>query len=652
MYKRVILLFLFFFSPVVLLDQYTISGSSQEYFIGQTQDFWVQDTFKAYNGQDDDIDGLVDFTEGDYDEAIYKISCRVTNLTTNSVVFVDTNLDISYLVEDLNSFSSKFEDIYSELESSFRHFPDVNNDGHVIVIVTDIRDESYYYSGHGSSILGFFWPVHSVPAGSGISAYSHYSEIVYIDVRAITPDPLFGSEILSHELQHLLQFSSHPDQDLWLDEGLSVFSERLCGFNDQIDMYHQSYFYDPFRSLIYFDQSPAAYGFSSLFVQYLYERFGISALKGIYTNDYTGLIAIVDTLRNDYPALTADRLFINFSLALYLQSGFDPWLDIDVDYRPGSNPQTSISSYPFDFDFSLLSWSFITFDIEPMPSSSVLEISFDSDTSYDSFGCPASLYFSLVEYNDTSSRFTTWLMDPFTCDSGFLITFDPSFSNHLLFLHSLAGVSGSPISTISVPSLNGSFSMTAYDFDESFFSPGFITVNASNYVFASSVRYYSDPYHEFTDTNTPIAKWRLFKYSNSNSYSPTGLTGDLKFSLSGWSLDRAIPLDNGEYFFEYEFFDGSHTISHFSDTFTVGGSQFNHGPNNAFPSIIAFSLVLASLVLAVYLLKTRRKKSHTTNLPPISNSRLSRDYSKPKTSSDPHEFSVREPTKFRRRRKY
>ncbi|MHA1215262.1 MAG: hypothetical protein ACTSPG_08180 [Candidatus Hodarchaeales archaeon] len=84
--------------PIALSCQYTTKGSSQGYYIDQTLDFWVQDTFKAYNNYDDDGDGLVDFTDGDYDEAIYKISCKVTNLTTNGVFFVDTSLDISYFL--------------------------------------------------------------------------------------------------------------------------------------------------------------------------------------------------------------------------------------------------------------------------------------------------------------------------------------------------------------------------------------------------------------------------------------------------------------------------------------------------------------------------------------------------------------------------
>ncbi|MHA1214655.1 MAG: hypothetical protein ACTSPG_05125, partial [Candidatus Hodarchaeales archaeon] len=501
----------------------------------------------------------------------------------------------------------------------------------------------------GSSILGFFWPVHSVPVGSGISAYSHYSEIVYIDIKAISPDPLLGSEILSHELQHLLQFSSHHDQDLWLDEGLSVFSERLCGFDSQISTYQQSYFYNPFRSLIYFDQSPAAYGFSSLFVQYLYERFGISSLKGIYSDDSIGLNAVIGSLLDNYPDLTASQLFINFSLALYLQFDTNPWFNIDVDYKPISSPK--VSSYPYTFDWIISSWSFITFDISSIPSSFVVRVSFDSTTPYDSFGYSANLYLSLVEYNDTCIKLDSWLMDPYTCNGRFLMTFDPSFNNRLLFVHSLAGVLGGPLPASYIPSVNGSFVLSSYDSNKPFFFPGFIIVNASNFAYASSVRYYSDPYHEFTGTNTPVAKWRLFKYSASGSYEATGLTGDLVFSSSGWSLDHLLALDRGEYFFEFEFFDGSQTISHFSDDFTVGNPLSNTNPANTIPTVIFLFLILASVGVSLYLLRFKRRM-----LPPISPTRPenlhSHNHSRPKFDKA-HDFSVRSPaTRIRRRRKY
>jgi len=232
------------------------------------------------------------------------------------------------------------------------------------------------------------------------------------------------------------------------------------------------------------------------------------------------------------------------------------------------------------------------------------------------------------------------------------MTFDSSYTVRLLFIHSLAGLFGSPLPAEFIPSLNGSIDFYSYSPTDEFFSPGYISITSAG-VYASSVRYYSDPYYEFTDTNTPIAKWRLFKYSSTDSYDPTGLTGDLLFSSSGWSLDRALPLDTGEYFFEYEFFDGSHTISHFSDTFSVGVSQFSHSPDNAIPTVLVFFLVLASLGLSVYLLKSRHSNSHTTNSSSVSSIRLStRDYPSPKTSNDPHNFSVRTPAKFRRRRKY
>jgi len=440
-----IFFFVSFFSPYKSLP-------SSDYSIGDVKEFWVQDTWKAYNNIDDDNDGLVDFTEGDYDEAIYKISSKTVNITQHGVFFVDKQLDIPHYTSKIAVLASYFESIYSKLESSLRVFPDINNDARVIIIITDIRDESYYYSGHGSSILGFFWPVHSTPVSpSGIRAYSHYSEIVYLDIQSVSPDPLLGSEVLAHELQHLLQFSTHPDQDLWLDEGLSVFSERLCGFDSQINDYQQAYFFDPFRSLIYFDQSAAAYGFSSLFVQYLYERFGLDSLRGIYNADGIGLNAVFETLQGKY---SLAQLFINFSLALFLQSEVNPWFDIDTKYGPSS--PVSISSYPYFLDWLTPSWSFYTLSFTDLPSSSIIKVVFDSSTPYDSLGYNASIHLTLVEFNDTSIKLQSWSMDSFTCDNVFLMTFDSSYTVRLLFIHSLAGLFGSPIAQLT----NSSFLVT------------------------------------------------------------------------------------------------------------------------------------------------------------------------------------------------
>ncbi|MHA1215263.1 MAG: hypothetical protein ACTSPG_08185 [Candidatus Hodarchaeales archaeon] len=363
------------------------------------------------------------------------------------------------------------------------------------------------------------------------------------------------------------------------------------------------------------------------------------------------MYAIIDTLKHDYPYITSSELFINFTLALHLLSDLSPWYDLDIPFNPLSIPEV-ISSYPYSFDWIIPSWSFITFDIRSIPGSSVVRVSFDSTTPYDSFGYSANFYLSLVEYNDTCIKLDSWLMDPYTCDGGFLMTLDPSFNNRLLFIHSLAGVLGGPLPASYIPSVNGSFVLSTYDSNKAFFFPGFITVNTSKYVFASSVRHYSDPYHEFTDINTPIAKWRLFEYSDSDSYSPTGLTGDLVFSLSGWSLDRVLPLDTGEYFFEFEFFDGSSTYTFHSKTFIVGTSP--DSKSGFLPHfLLSLNLVLTLLVI-LFTLRFIKKRS-TSITPHLSHKRtynnITSDDDHIKTTS-PDAFSVRQPPKFRRRRNY
>jgi hypothetical protein len=117
-----------------------------------------------------------------------------------------------------------------------------NYDGKITIMLLDIKD-NYNPKTNDSYIAGYFW------AGNLLDIqYSNKCDMIYVDTRPGGPGSMESNETLSHELQHLMNFSGavmrEKATDLWIDEGLSVTAEwvyyekhslqRLRCFNEDV----------------------------------------------------------------------------------------------------------------------------------------------------------------------------------------------------------------------------------------------------------------------------------------------------------------------------------------------------------------------------------------------------------------------------------
>ena len=63
-----------------------------------------------------------------------------------------------------------------------------------------------------------------------IQYYSEYKEIIHLDKAALTRGIAYDT--IAHENQHLIHFNNDDSETTWLDEGIAVFAEYLCGYED------------------------------------------------------------------------------------------------------------------------------------------------------------------------------------------------------------------------------------------------------------------------------------------------------------------------------------------------------------------------------------------------------------------------------------
>lgn len=190
----------------------------------------------------------------------------------------------------------------------------------VIMLVDNIVDENYEDPTYPFFVAGFFWQTLEN----------------YIDRNIITIDTnswetrlestFFGTTI--HELQHLIQADNDGDEESWINEGLSTFSEFLGGYGYD-DRSINFYLDHPENSLVAWDEHVGAetgpetiadYGQVQLFNLYMNDKLGKEFIRALAVNEENGINGINSSLQEFGSNLDFTQLYQNFITALALDS--------------------------------------------------------------------------------------------------------------------------------------------------------------------------------------------------------------------------------------------------------------------------------------------------------------------------------------------
>lgn len=181
----------------------------------------------------------------------------------------------------------------------------------IIILVDNIRDESYYDYTYPNYIAGYF-----------STAVMHYTDRNVITIDAYDwanrvgpndspwrgPDasrwrPYLYEGTFAHEFQHLLHRDHDGDEDTWINEGQADFAEYLTGYSDLNTDGHIDYFLKhPYNSLVAWEDQGgrevlADYGAAYLFQLYLAEHYGGSDfIQALHNNPLNGIESVDDTL--------------------------------------------------------------------------------------------------------------------------------------------------------------------------------------------------------------------------------------------------------------------------------------------------------------------------------------------------------------------
>lgn len=198
-------------------------------------------------------------------------------------------------------------------------------DGKTHFLMCDIQDG---WTGTGSYVAGFFYSV-DVDPNTGAVSSSNRRDMLYIDSY---PGLYFNGRrrtstalsTLSHEFQHLIHWNYDPYEVTFFNEGLSEYSEFLCGFELRSPL---GYFGNPNVALTLWNNVIEDYSRAALWTRFVAEQYGTTFLRNFVQNPNTGIPAFEQALAQSGVSKSFSTTLQNFFTANWLGSGAsDPGL--------------------------------------------------------------------------------------------------------------------------------------------------------------------------------------------------------------------------------------------------------------------------------------------------------------------------------------
>ncbi|MEO8607007.1 MAG: hypothetical protein ABI690_03960 [Chloroflexota bacterium] len=293
--------------------------------VGEQQKFWVSN---------------------DVENSEFQVTATLRVVGKHIYMWLENETGVSD--SDLQNLADAFDNsIYDDVRNLWGGESSPGVDG-------DPRLYGLFAHGLGSDVAAYFVSRHIYP--TQVYPTSNQHEMFFFNLDSIGEVNIASprvESVLAHEFQHMIRAHIQDNDDLWLNEGFSTFTQLLL-FNDPGAAY--AFMYTPQTQLNTWAEEPprdAHYGAAVMFVDYFYERFGLDALRKLSADPGTGLDAFDHVLKGmGEPGV--DSLFADWSAANYV---FDPNLDKgQYGYQnfpadlPRIPPIATASSYPFSYN--------------------------------------------------------------------------------------------------------------------------------------------------------------------------------------------------------------------------------------------------------------------------------------------------------------
>lgn len=186
----------------------------------------------------------------------------------------------------------------------------------------DPRVHGLFVRGLGNTTAAYFSSDHTYPREAYPS--SNEREMFFFNLDAL-PNPFSLAQvesIVAHEFQHMIRHNIQLNDDTWLNEGMSEFTQFLL-YND-VPSSVLAYLSQPNTQLTDWNAQAGAraanYGGSLLFLIYLYERFGLNAIHDLSLDPSPRGWDSVERVADEYGDINAETVFADWVTVNLLHS--------------------------------------------------------------------------------------------------------------------------------------------------------------------------------------------------------------------------------------------------------------------------------------------------------------------------------------------
>ncbi|MBI2910888.1 MAG: hypothetical protein HYY05_02010, partial [Chloroflexi bacterium] len=156
-----------------------------------------------------------------------------------------------------------------------------------------------------------------------VNPFSNEGNMIYMSLSALRPGNRPYLAVLAHEFQHALHSLSDPDEEVWVNEGLSELASDLAGFGPS--GFLRQFLQDPDLQLTSWASEPNRagpyYGAAYLYMRYLHDQYGGEAgLADLVAEPADGEAGVDAFLARRSPGRSFESTFLDWVVANALDS--------------------------------------------------------------------------------------------------------------------------------------------------------------------------------------------------------------------------------------------------------------------------------------------------------------------------------------------
>lgn len=184
----------------------------------------------------------------------------------------------------------------------------------------DPRIYALFTHGLGPTTAAYFASDHTYPRAVLPTSNGHEMFFFNLDALHGGYSQADIESILAHEFQHMIRANLQPNEEYWINEGFSEFTQLYLYQSPGWEII--SFMGRPDTQLNSWSESntsrAANYGAALLFTTYLYERFGLEAVQRLSADPSARGLDSFDAVLRDVGAIGVEEFFADWVLANFL----------------------------------------------------------------------------------------------------------------------------------------------------------------------------------------------------------------------------------------------------------------------------------------------------------------------------------------------